>query len=299
MRIFVTGATGCLGYHFVNVAVSRGCKVLCLRRPTSKSLFEPIIEQAIEWVSNDDPRLPEVVKKFQPDILFHAAWGGVRGEDRDNIDIQYENIIMSRKLFKLYSYKQIISIGSQAEYGLYKDLVRENHLLRPAIEYAKAKIQCCNEMKEYCETHNIEWQWIRIFTVFGEKQTGGLIKMAIEKCLGDEKFLPTTLGEQRYSYLYSFDFARAVCNMLGCKGKSGIYNLSQPRCLLSNRYVLEKIKDLTGSNIELQFGAIPYPENQVMLMDGCVTKFEQAFGSIPFTDFDIALQNTISSFKNK
>lgn len=45
MRIFVTGATGYLGYHFANVAVSQGHKILCLRRTTSKSLFEPILKQ--------------------------------------------------------------------------------------------------------------------------------------------------------------------------------------------------------------------------------------------------------------
>lgn len=297
MNIFVTGATGYLGFHFVNVAVAQGHKVLCLRRSTSKSLFEPIFEQEILWVNNDDTRFSEKVNEFQPDVLFHAAWGGVRGADRDNIDIQNDNIAMSRKLFELYPYKQIISIGSQAEYGYYTGVVNENHPLKPTMEYAKAKVQCCKEMEEYCESHNIEWQWIRIFTVFGEKQTGGLIKIATEKCLNNEATFPTTLGEQRYSYLYSFDFARAICNFLGSKGKSGIYNLSQPRGLYSNREILEYIKRLTNSDIDLQFGAIPYPENQVMLMDGCVTKFEQAFGPIPLTDFEFALRNTIDSFE--
>ena len=295
MKIFATGVTGYLGFHFVNVAVSQGHKVLCLKRPTSKSLFEPIVEKEITWVSSKDSHMTEIINDFQPDVLFHAAWGGVRGADRDNIEIQNENIIMSRKLFELYPYKQIIAIGSQAEYGFYNDIVRETHPLRPTTEYAKAKIQCCNEMIEYCENHNIEWQWIRIFTVFGEKQTGGLIRMAIEKCLNKEKYLPTTLGEQKYSYLYSFDFARAICKILGSKGKSGIYNLSQPYSLYSNRYVLEKIKELTSSYIVLQFGAIPYPDNQVMLMDGHVIKFQQAFGSIPSTNFEIALRNTIDS----
>lgn len=297
MNIFVTGATGYLGYHFVRVAASKGHKILCLRRASSKSLFDSIVEKQIDWVYNDDPRMTEIVNDFHPDVLFHAAWGGVRGTDRESIEIQNENIVMSCRLFELYPYKQIITLGSQAEYGLYNEVVKENHPLNPTMEYAKAKIQCCEEMIKFCSTHNIEWQWIRIFTVFGEKQTGGLIKMAIEKCLNNDKSLPTTLGEQKYSYLYSSDFAEAICNVIGCKGKSGIYNLSQPESLYSNRYVLEKIKYLTGSNIDLQFGAIPYPKNQVMLMDGCVSKFEQAFGKIPFTDFNIALQNTISSLK--
>jgi len=296
MRIFVTGATGYLGYHFVNAAFNQGHEILCLKRPSSKSLFEPIVEEKIQWVLNDE-NMEETVNKFEPDILFHAAWGGVRGADRDNAKIQNDNLVMSRKLFTLYPYNQIISIGSQAEYGYYSDIISEEHPLRPTMEYAKAKVQCMKDLKAYCEKNKIEWQWIRIFTVFGEKQTGGLIKIAIEKCLNGEKEFPTTKGEQQYSYLYSYDFARAICKILGAQGKSGVYNLSQPMGLHSNRDILESIKRIMHSDIHLDFGAIPYPDGQVMLMDGRVDKFEKAFGKVPFTNFEKALTNTIDSYR--
>ena len=165
------------------------------------------------------------------------------------------------------------------------------------MEYAKAKIQCCKDLQHYCEQNNIEWQWIRIFTVFGDKQTGGLIKLAIEKCLNGEESFDTTPDEQKYSYLYAEDFGKAICNMLGSKGKSGIYNLSQPQCLKSNKEILESVKILTKSDIHLNFGAMPYPEGQVMLMDGSVNKFEKAFGVVPYSDFNTALEHTINSFK--
>ena len=296
MKIFVSGATGYLGYHFVKVAINQGHEVLCLRRPTSRSLFESEIENKVKWVVNDE-ELKSAVIDFQPDVLFHAAWGGVRGSDRNNIEIQKENLVMSHNLFTLYPYKQIIAIGSQAEYGYYNDIISEDHPLKPTMEYAKAKIQCCKDLQHYCEQNNIEWQWIRIFTVFGEKQTGGLIKLAIEKCLNGEKSFDTTPGEQKYSYLYAEDFGKAICNMLGSKGKSGIYNLSQPQCLKSNKEILESVKTLTKSDIHLNFGAMPYPEGQVMLMDGSVNKFEKAFGAVPYTDFNTALEHTINSFK--
>lgn len=296
MKIFVSGATGYLGYHLVKVAINQGHEVLCLRRPTSRSLFENEIENKVKWVVNDE-ELKSAVIDFQPDVLFHAAWGGVRGADRNNIEIQKENLVMSHNLFTLYPYKQIIAIGSQAEYGNYNDIISEDHTLKPTMEYAKAKIQCCKDLQNYCKQNNIEWQWIRIFTVFGEKQTGGLIKLAIEKCLNGEKSFDTTPGEQKYSYLYAEDFGKAICNMLGSKGKSGIYNLSQPKCLKSNKEILENVKTLTKSDIYLNFGAMPYPEGQVMLMDGSVNKFEKAFGAVPYTNFEVAMANTIDSFR--
>lgn len=295
MRIFVTGATGFLGYHFVNVAVASGHKVLCLRRSTSKSLFEPIIESEVTWVNNDS-FLKENVEKFQPDILVHAAWGGVRGKGRDDRKLQSDNVLMSDSLYKLYPYKQIISIGSQAEYGYYHGPVSESYPLNPEMEYAKAKVASCNHLREYCESHGIEWQWIRIFTVFGEKQTGGLIQAFARHCLEGNKRFDTTEGNQIYSYLYSFDFARALCNVLGSKGKSGIYNLSQPLDCLSNREILLHIKKCLHSDIQINFGAVSYAPKQVMYMDGIVTSFQNAFGEIPHTNFERALINTITSF---
>lgn len=297
MKIFVTGATGFLGFHFVNVAVSQGYEVLCLRRAASKSLFEPIVEKKIRWVNLEDSNLRKIVDSFQPDVLLHAAWGGVRGAARNSEKVQNENIAMSIQMFELYPYKQIIAIGSQAEYGFYHGPVDEKHVLSPSMEYAYAKNRCCEYLRKYCETKDIEWQWIRIFTVFGEKQTGGLIKLIIDKCKSGDKEFNTTVGEQQYSYLYSFDFAKALCLVLGAKGKSGIYNLSQPQEVHSNRYILRCIKEKMHSDIQLNFGVIPYVDGQIMFMSGLVGKFENAFGPIPHTDFDFALNNTIESSK--
>lgn len=297
MKIFVTGATGYLGFHFVKEVVSLGHQVLCLRRISSKSMFDSVVESKIEWINIEDSKLKDKVSWFQPDVLFHAAWGGVRGNGREDGNVQNENLAMSRRMFELYPYKQIIVIGSQAEYGFYYGPVDENHALRPTMEYGRAKKQCCDDLKKYCESKDLEWQWIRIFTVFGEQQTGGLIKLAIDKCKEGDKKFDTMEGNQRYSYLYAVDFAKALCQMLGAKGKSGIYNLSQPMEVHSNRYVLERIKEKMHSDIRFNFGAIPYVDDQIMLMDGTVDKFVRAFGAIPHTDFELALNKTIESFK--
>ncbi|MCM1532463.1 MAG: NAD(P)-dependent oxidoreductase [Bacteroides sp.] len=297
MKIFVTGGTGFLGHHFVLRALEAGHEVLCLRRTSSINRFPSLLSERIKWVI-DDGSMEASVNEFAPDVLFHAAWAGVRGPEREEEDVQARNIRLTDRFFRLYPYRQIISLGSQAEYGYYDCRISEEDAVKPISEYGKAKDKCRRNLQEYCRETGIEWQWIRIFTVFGELQDGGLIQAFTLKCLNQEKEFRTTEGCQKYSYLYSSDYADALCRIVGAKGKSGVYNLSQPAEIHSNREILEKIKAVLKSPIEIKYGTIPYSENQIMLMDGTVEKFESQFGAIPNSKFDLALESTIKSYLN-
>lgn len=296
MKLFITGATGFLGYHIATFAVSKGHEVMCLRRNTSVSLFDQIIEDHVEWLNHNDSDWKQKLIDFAPDVMIHCAWGGVRGSDRDDADIQQNNINLSKELFEAYPYQQIISIGSQAEYGFYENMVSENHPLNPENKYGLAKVTVLNELKTYAEAHHIEWQWIRIFTVFGEKQKAGLIYGFTKKCLKGDKIFETSPGKQEYSYMYSFDFAKAIMQVVGQKGKSGIYNLSQMFEVHSNRDILERIKNILHSDIDIKYGAIPYASNQVMHMEGFTHKFIEAFGHILQSNFMSALEHTVNSY---
>lgn len=298
MKIFITGATGFLGYHIANIAVSEGYKVMCLCRGTSVSLFKQIVEDKIEWLNNSvDSDWKQKLASFEPDVLIHCAWGGVKDSGRDDFNMQQNNIAFSKELFQAYHYKQIISIGSQAEYGYYENIVTENHPLNPENQYGLAKINVLNELKYYAEANYIDWQWIRIFTVFGEKQKAGLIYGFVEKCLSGDKTFETSPGLQIYSYMYSFDFAKAIMQVVDQKGKSGVYNLSQMPEVHSNRDILEEIKSILHSDINIKYGAIPYAPKQVMHMEGYTNKFIEAFGEIPHSNFLSALENTVNSYK--
>ena len=42
---------------------------------------------------------------------------------------------------------------------------------------------------------------------------------------------------------------------------------------------------------------MPKPEGQVMLIDGKKKKKKKAFGAVPYTNFEVAMANTIDSFR--
>lgn len=109
---------------------------------------------------------------------------------------------------------------------------------------------------------------------------------------------PTTKGEQEYAYLYAGDFARAIVSVIGKKDKSGIYNLSSSH-LIALKALLQTIRRMMHSDIELKLDALPYRENQSMLICGNSDSFIQQFGHFERTTLDDGLANTIAYYINK
>lgn len=280
MRILLTGSTGFLGQNIVAEAIRQKHQVMTLRHTEIDSCAS---------------RLEE----FSPEILVHCAWGGVSAADRNNPELQKQNIDMSKKLARMAPYKQIIAIGSQDEYGYLDNIIREDHALSPLSEYAKAKIKVCNDYEAYTKEQGIEFQWIRLFNMYGPGQASNwVIPAVVEKCLSGAPSMQTTLGEQRYAYLYVGDFARAIVSMFGKKEKSGIYNLSASNPV-ALRDLFNLIKELTSSKIEFEYGALPYRKGQSMMICGDATKFKNAFGDFEKTDLRKGLEQTILNIKNQ
>lgn len=297
MKIFLTGATGFLGFHIAEACLAAGHRLLCLRRVHSTSPLLNRESPDLEWVTEGAEGWQEKVKAFRPDVLVHCAWGGVDAKGRNNATVQQENVEMSRQMMTLAPYRQIIMLGSQDEYGKIDALTSESHPLHPLSEYAKAKIRCC-ELLERHSRDEVEWQWIRIFSIYGPGQRSGwLIPSVITKCLTGEQQMETTKGEQQYSYLYSADLGHAIASLIGQKGKSGIYNLSSSKAIrLCDLFDL--IKRLTGSGITFR-KTLPYRENQSMVIMGDASKFIRAFGAFEHTTLEEGLKLTIQSIKQQ
>ena len=291
MNVFITGATGFLGQHIARRCVAQGHRVLCLRRTVSD---QPL--QSATWVTAGQPEWEIQVKTFAPDILIHAAWGGVDANGRNEAEVQKNNIELTERLLHLFPYKQTIMLGSQDEYGQINNKVNENHPLCPLSEYAKAKITCCKRLQAHAEKNGTTWQWLRIFSVYGPGQRPQwLIPSVIGHCLKGED-METTKGEQLYSYLYVDDFARAIVSMIGRTGQSGIYNLSS--CIpVTLNDLFHTIKRLTNSKTEFH-PTLPYRENQSMVILGDASKFINAFGQFEHTSMEQGLLSTIQFIRN-
>ena len=300
MRILLTGATGFLGSHIAESLLTDKYEILALKRPTSK--YENLsFSHSILWV--DIVGWEKQVLEFSPSIIIHTAWIGVSSEGRNNWSSQLDNIDFLSQLLelaRLCGNCKFISLGSQAEYGNFSGKIDENYSVNPTNVYGFVKVSVQRMLQSFCEIHNICWYWLRVFSVFGERESEKwLIPSIIKGILQREQEIDCTMGQQKYSYLYVKDFAEAVKKIVKSDGNySGVYNISSNNPI-KLKTLLEMIKEKTNPNFQLNYGALPYRSGQSMHMEGDTSKFQSQFGDIVLSDFENKLEKTINYYKEQ
>ena len=301
--VLITGITGFLGCHIGELLCNDGYKIVATRRKSSNLKNCLGFERNITWIDIDEDNWKEKIITYHPQIIIHAAWIGVEASEREDWGLQTQNLFFLQQLLEIAKHsntKKIIALGSQSEYGFIDTIVTENHRLRPTNAYGAVKIIISQLLSNYCVQNLIKWYWLRVFSIFGEKEsTKWLLPSAITTiAISGKSSMDFSLGEQQYAYLYVKDFANSIKKFIEYSyNSSGIYNISASKpAKLKN--IITNIKNNINPEFVLNFGALPYRQDQSMLVAGNTNKYNQIFGEIDKTSFEVAIKNTIS-FYNK
>ena len=301
MKILLTGATGFLGSHIAENLLENGFELILTKRNNSNLKNCQSFSLNVAWVNTDEDLWMDEVINFNPRIIIHSAWNGVSSSNRDDWESQLSNIdymYFLLKIAKECNIDKFISLGSQAEYGQFEGRISEDYPLNPTTTYGAVKLVASRILKMFCEDNNIKWYWLRVFSVFGEREDEKwLIPSVIKAMLTEQTEMNFTPCEQKYAYLYVRDFAQSITNVVIANGSSGIYNLSSDSPL-SLKDILGTIKDRVNPYFKLNFGQLAYRENQSMHIEGDSTKFNSTFAKIDSANFYIKLNKVIDSFKD-
>ncbi len=300
--VLLTGATGFLGSHIAEILSKTDCKIIALKRPSSNIWRCDEFNNDIEWIDLDDSKdWKQKVIERSPSLIIHSAWIGVEAKDRNDWIVQSKNIELLIDLLNIVESTEItkvIFLGSQAEYGKLNAKVSENVVVEPLNAYASIKLACLQILETFSTLNNINWVWLRIFSVFGEREDSNWLIPSVIGMMKKTKEMNFTDGEQRYAYLYARDFARIVKSLVEKKITSGIYNVSSNQTM-SLKSVLINIRDRINPSFTLNFGALSYRDNQSMHIEGDIAKIEKEIGSVYFTDFNVALSTTLNYYLSK
>ena len=302
-RILITGITGFLGSHIAENLVNNDFQVIGLKRKDADIWRCEGFKDKIIWVDIDkDGFFKEELEKHSFESIIHGAWIGVESDLRDSWNEQAKNIPFLLSLLgvaKAVGVKKFVFLGSQAEYGNIGGKISENHSINALNAYGSLKLACLEIVKTFCGMNDINWIWLRLFSLFGEKENQNWLIPSLINSMLTSKQMDFTPGEQKYAYLYVNDFSLIMRKIVTMSVQSGVYNISsyETRTIKS---LIEHIRNYVNPEFTLNFGALNYRNNQSMHMEGDISKLCGQIGEIELTDFRISLQNTLNYYlKNK
>lgn len=279
----LTGATGFIGSYVAEELVAQGYDVIALRRKQSDPWRVATVADKLTWVSTDEADWEQQVQALAPDYLIHSAWLGVGAGQRDDWQSQLSNLTFTMQLLQAVNHpalRKVIMLGSQAEYGAFEGRIDEGAATLPTAAYGAVKVATLQLVRVFCEAHQLEWYWLRVFAVFGPREDAHWFVSFVTASLLQQQSPSLTACEQRYDYLFAPDLARAIVQTLPtAAGHSGIYNVGS-NYATSLRAIVDALVALTHSGVGVNYGALPYRSGQVMHMEGNSDKFEHVFGPI-------------------
>lgn len=283
MNIVITGATSFIGVAVINKFIEEGAEhIWAVIRPNSANRSKVPVHEKVSVIELDMQELSALDAYItEPvDVFIHLAWEGVRAPYRDDANLQRQNYLAAKAAIEVcekLGCRKFIGSGSQAEYGSMDGLIAENYVCTPNTEYGKAKLRACMELEAYANEHQMDYIWTRIFSVFGAGDfKGSLVMNCLDKMQKGET-LELTACEQQWDYLYIDEVAAIFYLLATKKCENGIYNLASGEHRKLKDYV-ESMKNLTGSDSEILYGAIPYPASGMVSFIPDVEKLKTQTG---------------------
>lgn len=303
-KIVITGATSSIGIELVNLCIEKNIKVLILARDTSYRL-KYLPKSDLVTIRNCDLKdLKNFTCSEQYDVFYHLGWAYTNKcnkdnkDEREDIELQNKNILYSINainLAKRLNCKKFIGAGSQAEYGIHLDKkTKPDSIANPISAYGICKYTTGKLLSIKAKDYNIDFAWVRIFSVYGKYDSQNTMILTAIKNLKENNYCAFTKGEHIWDYLYSEDAANAFY-LLGEKliGNK-FYCLGSGQEVFLKQYI-NIIKNEVNSLARIGIGDIPYKEGVHYSLCADITSLTKDVGFLPKISFNNGIRKIIKS----
>ena len=239
-KAIVTGATGFIGKFLVRELLQNDVDVFAVDRigATWNSLDNLSLHK-IECDLSNISELPTMIIANDIDCIFHTAWQGVSGTNRNDASdwkIQLQNVEATLNLIEAanaMNIKSFICLGSIHEFEIMQEMSNGKTMCDPVNMYKSAKTMAHWMGKVKACEYGISFFNPLIIGAYGEQDKPySLINMIIRKILSGES-PELSLGEQIYDFVHVSDIAHALYLIAekGIDGKDYIIGSGDPKPL--------------------------------------------------------------------
>lgn len=320
MEIIVTGAASFVGAAAVREFLNRGHRVLGILRPDSKTR-EVLETSCREWIENgqlilveNDLQTPEKLPGLIGEKLsgtekcfFHFGWGGSGSGARNDRELQKNNLEASLNTIraaKELGCGRFFFSGSQAEYGLHREMTTEESVCAPRSAYGEAKLAMRRDGEILCKSLGIRYIHGRIFSVYGPgDHPWTLVETCLDACMNG---MEIRLGActQLWNFLYMDDLARALADLADLPEDvlasldNPVFNLAGEETKPLKSFV-EEINSLCGGRGTLVYGARIENAEGLVHLNPSIEKLKTVTGWRQETDFRQGIQKLMIDKREK
>lgn len=174
----ITGGAGFIGSHVADALIARGGKVVIVDNLlTGRKENIPAKARFYKFNIADGKKFDAVVKKYQPDYIYHFAYFVIVPQSIQNPLLEMDSFIGSLNVIgagRKYGVKKIIFSSSGFVYGNTPNLpIKESESHRPVSPYAITKIAVEGYLNFYKKNFGLDYVIFRNAAVYGPRQITG------------------------------------------------------------------------------------------------------------------------------
>lgn len=279
--IFLIGGSGFIGKNLVEY-LSASYHIVVVDKFIDEEFFKkyPSVETLKMDLVND--KIPSDFEK--PDYIINLA--SIVTAERDFS--LFDGLISSnlKVLLNLYerfkeekNLKLFVQFGSSEEYGSEGSPFVETMREQPNSPYALVKQLTVNTALMLHANYGFPSMVVRPGNLFGKYQNKSKFIPYIISQLREGKPINVTLCEQKRDFISADDFAWCLGELLKnwkeCIGE--IVNVASGKSV-SLKQIIETCKVVIGKDAKINYGALPYRENEVMDLKCSVDKLSRIIG---------------------
>lgn len=299
-KIFITGGFGFVGKNLIEYFISK-YEIVVLDKfidTEFASKYNKIKVYGYDFF--EDNNIKDILEKEKPEYIINLI--SIVSAER-NMEIFDEMIQVNLGiLLKLYnaskhlnSLKLFLQFGSGEEYGNINSPLSEGIRECPNSPYSLSKQLTTNTSIMLHKNYGFPISVVRPGNLFGKYQSNNKFIPYIVKQLKENKKIDTTLGEQKRDFIYASYFANGIELIIKNSHKfiGEIVNLSSGKSY-SLKEIILYCKEYIKSESVIDFGKIPYRENEMMNFQVDIRKFKEKTK----VDFEVSLFDGLKEYIN-
>lgn len=301
-KVVVTGGSGFVGKWLTEELTKHEIEVIVLVRKLSLK-EETANGSRVRYILYDSEEYERLCAEEQGsiDVFYHLAWGGVSAEEKNDCELQLNNIGFSVKMLEFAERLKVgkfIATGTVAEYSMCESIMDINARQTPNDMYGAAKTAAHYMLETRARMLKVPFIWAVLPSTFGEgRRDSNIITYTIVSLLRAEK---PRYGDlmQMWDFLYVAEVARAL-RYIGEKGiTEKNYAIGSGVFKPLKNYIMT-IRDIIDPALPLGIGEIPSYSKKAF--SSCVSIYDltKDTGYVPEIGFEEGIVRTIPFYRNR